>query len=125
MPVILNEPSTVLQRHAGVMLEIEDQIETACNFEDPTKRITYLTVAFLSSFSSLKCRKKKPFNAMLGETYEFVTDKFKYVSEKVQHNPHDILAEYMEGKSYVHSIYHKVIMTFKFWGGRDMMEVNS
>lgn len=45
-------------------------------------------VGLATAFSTTKYRKKKPFNPMLGETYEFVSDKFRYITEKVQHIPH-------------------------------------
>ena len=49
--------------------------------------MTYGFIAFNTIYSIVKLRKRKPFNPMLGETYEFVTDKMKYMSEKVQHQP--------------------------------------
>ena len=51
----------------------------------------------VSAFSTTKYRKKKPFNPMLGETYEFVSDKFRYVTEKAMHIPQQIVAWEMEG----------------------------
>lgn len=59
----------------------------AAECDDPFKRITLAYIAFYSGFSTLVYRKRKPFNPMLGETFEMVTDKFKFVSEKVRHNP--------------------------------------
>lgn len=52
--------------------------------EDPVKRLALAVISSaLIAPNSMKMRKKKPFNPMLGETYELVTDKFKIVSEKV------------------------------------------
>jgi len=31
----------------------------------------------------MKKRKKKPFNSMLGETYEFVSENFRMLGEKI------------------------------------------
>jgi oxysterol-binding protein-related protein 3/6/7 len=62
-----------------------DLFQKAANTEDPVLRLTYAFIAFNTIYSMVKLRKRKPFNPMLGETYEFVTDKIKYVSEKVQH----------------------------------------
>ena len=59
--------------------------------EDPVKRMTYMVVALISAAQSAKIRKKKPFNSMLGETYELVTDRFMFFSEKVSHVPMPIL----------------------------------
>jgi len=32
-------------------------------------------------------RTKKPFNPILGETYEYITDKHRYFAEQVSHHP--------------------------------------
>jgi hypothetical protein len=55
--------------------------------EDPVRRIALLTTAIIASFHECKIRKRKPFNPMLGETYEIVTDDLRFISEKCQHNP--------------------------------------
>jgi len=47
-----------------------------------------INIGIVSAFGTVKYRKKKPFNPMLGETFEFVTDKVRYISEKVMHQPH-------------------------------------
>jgi len=85
MPVSLNEPLTALQRVCEAMTLKIDLFQKAANTEDPVLRLTYAFIAFNTIYSIVKLRKRKPFNPMLGETYEFVTDKIKYVSEKVQH----------------------------------------
>ena len=102
---------------------MEDYFERAANFQDPVKRITYMVIAFCGTVSIAKIRKKKAFNSMLGETYELVTDRFKYVAEKVQHYPNDILASNMEGKSYRLQTYHRSSPKFRFNGGKGMVEI--
>ena len=39
----------------------------------------------------------KPFNPLLGETYELITDDFEFLSEQVSHHP-PITAAYCRGK---------------------------
>jgi len=39
-------------------------------------RLAYVTAFNISQFSSIEGRKQKPFNPVLGETYELVTDDF-------------------------------------------------
>ena len=39
------------------------------------------------AFSSLYSRQKKPFNPLLGETWEYIKDDFKYIAEQVSHHP--------------------------------------
>ena len=60
----------------------------AANCPDPVERLALIKIAIVSAFGTVKYRKKKPFNPMLGETFEFVTDKARYISEKVMHQPH-------------------------------------
>jgi len=41
----------------------------------------------------------KPFNPLLGETYEFVTDEYSYLAEQVSHHP-PVTAIHIKGKDY-------------------------
>ena len=61
--------------------------DKASKTEDPVKRAAYCVIALSTGFSSAKIRKKKPFNAMLGETYEYVCEDFRFLGEKVRHIP--------------------------------------
>jgi hypothetical protein len=46
------------------------------------------TVAFsFAIFSQVIQREKKPFNPLLGETYELFNKDFKLISEQVSHHP--------------------------------------
>ena len=38
-------------------------------------------------FTNLERQSSKPFNPLLGETFEFTTDHFRYISEQVSHHP--------------------------------------
>ncbi len=60
-----------------------DVFEKAANQENSLKTIAYATIAICAMPNSTKIRKKKPFNPMLGETYEIVTEKIKFISEKI------------------------------------------
>ena len=40
-------------------------------------------IAGFTGSNTLKTRTKKPFNPMLGETFELVTENFRYIAEKV------------------------------------------
>jgi len=64
-----------------------DLLDQAAECPDPARRLVLVTAGLFVAFNTIKSRKKKPFNPMLGETYELVTDKFRLVSEKVQHLP--------------------------------------
>lgn len=44
-------------------------------------RLAYVTAYSVSRFSGQYSKKTKPFNPLLGETFELVTDKFRFFSE--------------------------------------------
>jgi hypothetical protein len=44
-------------------------------------RLAFISAFFVSNVSSLEKAKKKPFNPMLGETFEIVTSRYKYLAE--------------------------------------------
>lgn len=44
-------------------------------------RLAYLAANNIAAYSALEGRCKKPFNPILGETYEFVTPDFRFVAE--------------------------------------------
>ena len=53
----------------------------------------------LTQYADVIGRTRKPFNPILGETYELVTPNFRFVSEQVSHHP-PISAYFAEGKGY-------------------------
>lgn len=87
MPVSLNEPISGLQRLAEAILMGDDLLTRASVAQDPFKRHALAMISCFTGFVVTKIRKRKPFNPMLGETFEFVTDKLKFIAEKVTHNP--------------------------------------
>ena len=70
----------------------------------------------------VKTRIKKPFNPMLGETYELVTEDFRWISEQVSHHP-PITAYYQEGKNYKIHGFNDTKSSFGFGGGKGLMEI--
>lgn len=88
-PVTLNEPLSQLQSMAED-LEYSELLDSAAKASDSLERLLYVTVFVVSGYSRYKYRgSKKPFNPMLGETFELVRkDKgFKFIAEKVEHHP--------------------------------------
>ncbi|GAA5909509.1 hypothetical protein JCM8208_006547 [Rhodotorula glutinis] len=88
-PVTMNEPLSALQRVAEE-LEYSELLDRAAQATDPTERLTLVAVWAVSGASSNKFRgSRKPFNPLLGETYECIRpDKgFRFISEKVSHHP--------------------------------------
>ena len=115
LPVILNEPLSILQRLCEE-IEYSDLLDTASNLQDPYDRMVYIAAFVISGYASSYYRNgAKDFNPLLGETYELVRpDKgWKYVAEQVSHHP-PISSTHCQSKSFVHEqVFHAKI---KFWG---------
>ncbi|KAI5285916.1 hypothetical protein KEM52_002220 [Ascosphaera acerosa] len=91
MPVSANEPISLLQRCAE-QLEYSALLDKAAAATDGVERLAYVTAFAVSSLSSTRLKERaarKPFNPMLGETYELVREDagFRFVGEKVSHRP--------------------------------------
>ena len=72
MPISLNEPINQLQAMAEA-IEYLDLLDTAAKSKDSMERLLYVTVFAISTYSNAKYRSsRKPFNPLLGETYELV-----------------------------------------------------
>lgn len=52
-----------------------------------------------AQYASTATRTSKPFNPILGETYEFVCPQFKYIGEQVSHHP-PISAAHADSEDY-------------------------
>ncbi|XP_031562391.1 oxysterol-binding protein-related protein 1-like [Actinia tenebrosa] len=114
MPVIFNEPLTFLQRIAEYM-EYVHLLHTAAACHDPIHRLQYVVAFATSATSSNLDRVGKPFNPLLGETYELVREDlgFKLIAEQVSHHP-PISALQCEGEDFV---FHVTVQPkLKFWG---------
>uniref|UniRef100_A0A3P8NC73 Oxysterol-binding protein n=1 Tax=Astatotilapia calliptera TaxID=8154 RepID=A0A3P8NC73_ASTCA len=89
MPVHLNEPLNTLQKLCEE-LEYSELLDTANQTQDPYQRMVYVATFAISSYASTYYRAgSKPFNPVLGETYECDRpDKgFRFIAEQVSHHP--------------------------------------
>ncbi|KAJ1913056.1 hypothetical protein IWQ60_009374 [Tieghemiomyces parasiticus] len=114
MPVAFNEPNSMLQRMAEDM-EYSDLLDMAVRHPHSSERILFVAAWAMSNYSSTMGRVAKPFNPLLGETFEYVRpDKaYRYVSEQVSHHP-PISACYCDGPNY--NFYAEVNVRSKFYG---------
>jgi hypothetical protein len=71
MPIVWNEPVSFLQRFTENVLYAY-LLDRADECNDPIMRMQYVAAFAVSSISSNIDRLSKPFNPLLGETYEFV-----------------------------------------------------
>ncbi|ORX96527.1 hypothetical protein K493DRAFT_217361, partial [Basidiobolus meristosporus CBS 931.73] len=113
-PIQLHEPLSMLQRFAEQM-EYSELLDTAAAQEDSTERLLWVTIFAMSSYASTQKRFRKPFNPLLGETYEYVNrDKgYRYMSEQVCTNP-PISASHCESVNY--KLHSELELKSKFRG---------
>ncbi|KAK5862406.1 hypothetical protein PBY51_017806 [Eleginops maclovinus] len=115
MPVQLNEPLNALQRLCEE-LEYSELLDRAANTQDPFERMVYIATFVVSGYASSFYRTGgKPFNPLLGETFECDrADKgFTFVAEQVSHHP-PISACHAESKNFI--FWQDVRCKNKFWG---------
>lgn len=115
-PVTFNCPLSLLQAVAEEYEYAPDLLERAVQSNDPVERLSLVGAFAVSGYAStIQRSSRKPFNPLLGETYECVRadrDLF-FVAEKVVHRP-PIVAAYAQGKGWKASSSGTV--KNKFWG---------
>ncbi|KAM7372554.1 hypothetical protein PAMP_009712 [Pampus punctatissimus] len=115
MPVALNEPLSLLQR-LSEELEYSELLDIANHIDDPYERMVYVAVFSISGYAWASWRYRyKPFNPVLGETYESHREDrgFHYISEQVSHHP-PISACHAESENF--TFWQDQRWKHKFWG---------
>lgn len=85
VPVWIMEPVTLLQKMSEI-LEYYDILDKADATEDEFDRLALVVAFFVSPFSNIE-RPWKPFNPILGETFEYADGDMRFLSEQVSHHP--------------------------------------
>ncbi|XP_073162116.1 oxysterol-binding protein-related protein 6 isoform X3 [Lepidochelys kempii] len=115
MPVELNEPLNTLQ-HLCEELEYSELLDKAAETDDPYERMVLIAAFAASGYASTYYRAgSKPFNPVLGETYECIREDkgFRFFSEQVSHHP-PVSACHCESKNFV--FWQDIRWKNKFWG---------
>lgn len=88
LPVSFNECTSLLQRLAED-IEYSSLLDTAAGYDDSTLRMAYVAAFAASEYASTINRIAKPFNPLLGETFEYCRpDKhYRLICEQVSHHP--------------------------------------
>ncbi|XP_009697058.1 PREDICTED: oxysterol-binding protein 2 [Cariama cristata] len=89
MPVNFNEPLSMLQRLTED-LEYHELLDKAVKCESSTEQMCFVAAFSVSSYSTTVHRTAKPFNPLLGETYELDRLEefgFRSLCEQVSHHP--------------------------------------
>ncbi|CAB3985242.1 Hypothetical predicted protein [Paramuricea clavata] len=89
MPVNFNEPLSMLQRLTEEM-EYSDLLDKAAASTNSLEEMCYVAAFTISSYSTTSARTGKPFNPLLGETYEMdrsLEEGWRCLAEQVCHHP--------------------------------------
>ncbi|XP_052872436.1 oxysterol-binding protein-related protein 2 isoform X1 [Anopheles cruzii] len=112
MPVVFNEPLSFLQRMTEYM-EYAKLLRIASEQPTPLERLKYVSAFAVSALASNWERLGKPFNPLLGETFELTRPEFRIICEQVSHHP-PISAFHADSESFrFHGSIHPKL---KFWG---------
>ncbi|KAF6212204.1 hypothetical protein GE061_012725 [Apolygus lucorum] len=101
LPVAFSEPLSALQR-LNEDFEYSEILDKASNVDDPGEQLAYVAGFAVSAYSNSSNRVTKPFNPLLGETFECdrTDDRgWKSISEQVSHHP-PISAVHCEGRQW-------------------------
>lgn len=115
MPVNFSEPLSMLQRLTEDY-EYAEILDKAATCDDSCEQLAYVAAFTVSSYSTTANRTGKPFNPLLGETYECDRTEdlgWRAVSEQVSHHP-PMVAQHCEGKEWI--CWQEFTMTSKFRG---------
>ncbi|KAJ2777440.1 Oxysterol-binding protein 3 [Coemansia interrupta] len=115
MPLVMNEPINALQSLCEELM-YQRLLVLAAEQADSLDRLMHVAAFAISALSSKKPRaERKPFNPLLGETYEMVeaTMGFRFVAEKVSHHP-PVMACYADAPAY--RFWQDSSGKSKFWG---------
>ncbi|QIW96240.1 hypothetical protein AMS68_001758 [Peltaster fructicola] len=114
LPVTFNEPTSLLYRVVEDM-EYTDLLNVAALRADSMERLVYVAAFAASEYASTIGRVAKPFNPLLGETYEYVRPDlgYRFFIEQVTHHP-PVGAAYAESKYW--DYYGESAVKSKFYG---------
>ncbi|KAK2070214.1 hypothetical protein P8C59_004727 [Phyllachora maydis] len=121
MPVSANEPTSLLQRMAE-QLEYAQLLNAAAKQNEAKVRLCYVAAFAISQFSSGRAKERatrKPFNPLLGETFELVRTEsevpggLRLLVEKISHRPVRLA---MQADAAAWSLAQSPAPTQKFWG---------
>ncbi|KAJ7945165.1 Oxysterol-binding protein-related protein like [Quillaja saponaria] len=117
LPVYFNEPISSLQKCFEDLKYsyLIDQAYECGKMGDSLKRILHVAAFAVSGYACTEGRNCKPFNPLLGETYEadYPDKGLRFISEKVSHHPM-VVACHCEGRGW--KFWGDSNLKSKFWG---------
>ena len=115
MPVNFNEPLSMLQR-LSEDFEYSRCLDRAAECDTSAEELAHLAAFTISSYSTTTNRSTKPFNPLLGETYECDRTEdygWRTIAEQVSHHP-PTAALHTEGRGW--KVWQEFSMASKFRG---------
>ena len=112
VPVYFNEPISMLQK-VGEMMQNESVLAEGARQKDSLKRLVYIAGFCISQYGGTQTRCSKPFNPVLGETFEMKSNDWRFIAEQVSHHP-PISAAYVDAEGY--ELWMNSHLKTKFWG---------
>jgi len=114
MPVHWNEPLSLLQRISEYM-NYSHLLLPASQLSDPVERLELVATFAVSALASNLDRMGKPFNPLLGETYQLEQEHFRIVCEQVCHHP-PVSAFHAQSQNKEFLFHGSIYPKVKFWG---------
>ncbi|XP_065890057.1 oxysterol-binding protein 1-like [Dysidea avara] len=113
MPVTFNEPLSFTQRLVED-IEYTELLHKAAESSDISETLSYLAAFSASQYVTTLSRHSKPFNPLLGETFEYVRPDLGYycVTEQVSHHP-PVTALHCEAEKWTFWEEYKLDMKFR------------
>lgn len=114
MPVYVNEPYSLLHR-VSEYIHYHECFRSANQTNDPYLRVGYILAGFFILYGHTINRIKKPFNPLLGETFEYIDGDLKLIMEQVSHHP-PICSLYAECNDFIFEGFYNMIIKFGYKG---------
>ncbi|GAQ82863.1 hypothetical protein KFL_001270060 [Klebsormidium nitens] len=116
MPATINEPLSGLQRTAEE-LQYRDLLDKGNACESSVDRLLYVTAFAVTAYEGTLNRVSKPFNPLLGETFEWQSadGRTRLIAEQVVHHP-PITAVHVSTTDGAYTCEGEIEISSKFWG---------
>lgn len=114
LPVYVNEPYSMLHRVAE-NVQYHECFRTANRTEDPYLRISHVLAGFFILFGHTTNRLKKPFNPLLGETFEYIDGDLRLLVEQMSHHP-PICSFHADSDDFILEGFFSIIIKFGYKG---------
>lgn len=81
MPIWLNEPISMLQKIAELCQNTPIMDMAIQERGDDCRRLGLIAIFLMSQYEAVYLRNRKPFNPLLGETYEIIQPNYRFIAE--------------------------------------------